>query len=176
MMRRYWRALRGANSNESGTTLVELAIVGTFFFVLVFSIIDFGFLFYAKVTLQNAVRQAARYAITGNCTDGTGCFGNGTGNRYNTIVTTVRNFGFAVPPTNITVTCLQGSCPSYSNCGNQDAGNAGGPGDTVQVSASYTFRPVIIGPFLRLGFGSSSYPFTVSATFKNETFPPPVCS
>jgi len=173
-MVRRWILLLRKKGNDSGTALVEFALVGTVFFLLIFAVIDFGFLFYAKVTLQNAVRQAGRYAITGNCITTGGCFGSGSGNRYNTIVTTVQNFAFAVPPTSITVSCIQGSCPSYSNCtGNNCTGNAGGPGDTVQVAASYTFTPVIIGKFLRLGLGTSNYPFTVSATFKNEPFPPP---
>ena len=173
-MRRLLRALRRVKSGESGSSVVEFALMATWFFILVFSVIDFGFLFYAKVTLQNAVRQAGRYAITGNCSGGTGCLVNGgTGNRYSTIITTVQNYAFAVPPTSITIACISGSCPSYSGCGNNCTGNAGGPGDTVQVAASYTFTPVIIGKFLRLGLGTSNYPFTVSATFKNEPFPPP---
>jgi len=140
---------------------------------------DFGFLFYAKVTLQNAVRTAARYAITGNCSDPMGnCFTSGSMNRYNTIVQTVQTFSFAVPPTAIRVTCISGSCPSYSNCGQNCTGNAGGPSDTIMIAADYTFNPIFIGSIMQgkwvSGNGSNgSYMFTVSATFKNEPFPPP---
>ena len=156
-------------ADDAGSTIVEFALVGMVFFLLIFAVIDFGFLFYAKVTLQNAVRQAARYAITGNCSNPGNCFvSGGTGNRYSTIVQTVQNFSFAVPPSSITVTCISGSCPSYSSGGT--GGNAGGPQDTIEITAMYTYRPwFIIGNF----FSGGTYPITVSATFKNEPFPPP---
>ena len=167
-MIRRWILRTQKRADEAGSTVVEFALVGTIFFLLIFAIIDFGFLFYARVTLQNAVRQAARYAITGNCNNPGNCFVNGgTGNRYSTIVQTVQNFAFAVPPTSITITCISGSCPNYSGGGT--GGNAGGPQDTIQVTAQYTFQPVIIGKF----FSGGNYPITVSATFKNEPFPPP---
>jgi len=168
MIRRWILRIR-KNPNDSGSTMVEFALVGTLFFLLIFAVIDFGFLFYAEVTLQNAVRQAARYAITGNCTNTGNCFVNGgTGNRYSTIVQIVDDYAFAVPPTSVTITCILGSCPGYSGGGT--GGNAGGPQDTIQVTAHYTFHPVVIGKF----FSAGNYPITASATFKNESFPPPV--
>ena len=53
--------------NDSGQTLVEFALALMILLVLVFGTMDFANLFYHKLTLQNAVRQAGRYAITGQC-------------------------------------------------------------------------------------------------------------
>jgi hypothetical protein len=166
-----WKILRARKAKDSGQTLVESAICFAVFFVLIFGVIEFGFLFYTKVTMQNAVRQAARYAITGNCNVPGQCFViGGTGNRYATIVQTVENYSFAIPlsSSNITVVCIQGTCPGYSG-GTGGSGNAGGPEDTIKITATYTFTPIFIGKF----FSGGNYPITVSATFKNEPFPPP---
>jgi len=145
--------------------MVETALSATLFLFFIFGVINFGYLFYSKVTLQNAVRQAARYAVTGNCSSGS-CLdgGQGSGDRLNTIIQVVKNYSFNLNPT-VTVGCT-GTCPGYSGSG---TGNAGGPGDLVKVSATYTFSPVFITSF----FPSGGYTYTVSSTFKNELFPPP---
>ena len=165
MVQSKWKTLRLLRKNESGQTMVETALSATLFLLFMFGTINFGYLYYGKVTLQNAVRQAGRYAITGNCGSGN-CFQNGNnGNRLNTIVQTVQNYSFNLSPT-VSVTCT-GTCPSYS--GNGGAENAGGPGDVVQISATYTFSPIFVTKF----FPSGGYTYTVSSVFKNELFPPP---
>src|ERR1017187_955533 len=55
------RALR----SRSGQSLVEFALVAPLFFLLVFGITDFGRLFFTQETLQFALREAGRYAVTG---------------------------------------------------------------------------------------------------------------
>jgi hypothetical protein len=51
-------ALRGR-----GQALVEFAIVAPIFFLLLFSIIEFGWYVYSVQTLNEAAREGARYAI-----------------------------------------------------------------------------------------------------------------
>ena len=160
-----------AKPNDSGQTLVEFAIAVTVFLLLLFATIDFGYFFYVKVTLQNAVRQAGRYAITGNCTGGSGCFVSGPADRYHSIVQIALTYSFGlITASNITITCLPpplgltGGCPAY-------AGGAGGPGDTVMITATYTWNPITA--WIARFFENGSYAFSVSATFKNESFPPP---
>ncbi len=61
-------------TNEYGGAMVETALCLSVFFLLVMGTMDFGHMFSTKVTIQNAVRQAGRYAITGQCIQGTnGC-------------------------------------------------------------------------------------------------------
>ncbi len=50
---------------RQGQTLAEFAITLPILLILMFGIIEFGRVFQAWVTLQNAARQAARYASTG---------------------------------------------------------------------------------------------------------------
>ena len=161
------KALRRHHAEESGQSMLEFAITATVFFLLFFAVIDFGFLFCAKVTLQNAVRQAGRYAITGNCSSGT-CFGT-NGNRLPTIFNTVSNYSMFFSPT-VTVACISGGCAgTYGG----STGNAGGPGDTVQITATYTWYPFVITRFVPTMFPGGSYTFSVSSTFVNEPFAPP---
>ena len=48
-----------------GQTLAEFAISLPILLLLLFGVLEFGRLFQSWVTLQNAARTAARYAITG---------------------------------------------------------------------------------------------------------------
>ena len=48
-----------------GQTLVEFALTLPILLLLLFGVIEFGRIFQAWVTLQNAARAAARYAVTG---------------------------------------------------------------------------------------------------------------
>jgi TadE-like protein len=164
-----WRTLKAGKAEDSGQTVVEFALATTIFLVLIFATFNFAFLFYSKVTLQNAVRQAGRFAITGNCgTDGgpgSNCFVYGPGDRLHVILQTVTKYSFGLNPT-VTVQCMQGACPGYAGGGSN---NAGGPGDTVKIWAQYTWHPIPIGKF----FPSSGYLVIVSSTYKNESFAPP---
>jgi Flp pilus assembly protein TadG len=138
--------------------------------LFLFGTLDFGYLLFARATMQNAVRTAARYAVTGNCGAnggaGSNCFVNGPQDRLNVILQTVNTFCFSVQPVTVSVQCVQGYCPGYAG---QGGNNAGGPGDTVKVSATYTYHPIVIAKF----FSGGAYTFTVSSSFKNEAFAPP---
>ncbi|MCU0498143.1 MAG: pilus assembly protein [Anaerolineae bacterium] len=54
-----------ARSHRKGQTLVEFALTLPILLLLIFGIIEFGRIFQAWVSLQNAARAAARYASTG---------------------------------------------------------------------------------------------------------------
>jgi len=154
--------------DDAGGSLVECAFACSILLLIVFSIFDFAFMCYAKATMQNAVRTAARYAITGNCSNPTsGCFsGTNQQNRLDTIVNLVTSYSWAFTPT-VTVTCVQGTCATAYGSGSN---NAGGPGDLVQVSASYVYSPVMLS---HIPGTPPTYTFHVSSTFRNELFPPP---
>ncbi len=60
--------------NERGTSMAEFAVVATFFFMLIFGIIEFGRLLYTHNALTDAARRGVRYAIIHKAevaTDGT---------------------------------------------------------------------------------------------------------
>lgn len=171
-----WRSLKVGHANQSGQSMVEFALVAAVFLLIIFGMFDLSFYYYTRETLQNAVRQGARYAVTGNCsTPASGCFSNinggggGSGDRLNSIVTTVVNHSFGlITSTSVKVTC-QGTCLGYYGDGGNN--NAGGPGDTVMITANYTWSPWILSTFLPKYF-SKDFTYSVSSAFKNEQFPP----
>jgi len=152
-------------ANDSGQSLVETALSLLCFLFLVMGIIDFGYMTYAKATLQNAVRQAGRYAITGQCITGSG--GTCSESRYNSIIQTLQNFSNGLltssnTATDVTISCINqgGGCPN----------NAGGPGDVVTISVNYPY-PLLTSLIAKF-FPGGSYTIQVSAAFTNEHFPP----
>src|SRR3954451_14259000 len=56
------RTLR--KKRQSGNTMIELALTFLPTFALLFAFIDFGMAIFVLTTLQNAVREGCRYAIT----------------------------------------------------------------------------------------------------------------
>ena len=148
-------------ANDSGQTLVEIAISLAIFLLLVMGTVDFGYLLGTKVTLQNAVRQGGRYAITGQCI--TGSDGSCSQTRYNSIMQIVETTSLGVAKgSEIVLHCTDqgGGCPTQ----------AGGPGDnvTITVTHPYHFMTGLIGAF----FPGKSCTLTVTSTFTNEIFPP----
>ena len=149
---------------DDGQAMVEVAISLSLLLLLTLGSIDFGYLFSTKVTLQNAVRQAGRYAITGQCITGTD--GSCSQTRYNSIVKTLQDNSLGYLNTSnagdISITCTNngGGCPS----------GAGGPGDLVTISVAYPYG--FLSPLLAAFFPSHAYTIRVSSAFTNEPFPP----
>ena len=54
---RRWR------QREDGQAMVEFALILPIFLLILCGIIDFGWLFYNQLTLNNACREGARYAV-----------------------------------------------------------------------------------------------------------------
>jgi Flp pilus assembly protein TadG len=138
--------------SEAGHTLIESAITILMFLFLLFAVVDFSYLFLVKMTLQNATRQAGRYAITGQAMTHQ--------SRYNSVLQTVQNMSFGLA-TNSNTTI----CGASAGCN-----SAGGPGDTVTITVTYPYH--FITPLVSTLFANGTYTVTVSSSFKNEPFPP----
>ncbi|MGH7658216.1 MAG: TadE family protein, partial [Gemmatimonadales bacterium] len=54
---------------DRGGTLVEMAISIPIVIMMMMGIFEFSRLYYTRVTVQHAVREAARFAVTGNTMD-----------------------------------------------------------------------------------------------------------
>lgn len=137
---------------DSGQTIVETAISAMILLQLVFATVDFSHLYFSQLTLQNAVRQGGRYAITGQAMSGK--------SRYLSILTTVENTSLGMATSSNTTVCGQ---ILGCLCG-------GGPGETVTVKVVYPYK--FLTPLIGAFFTNGTYTFTVSTSFKNESFPP----
>lgn len=58
-------------SGEDGQAMVEFALILPIFLLILCGIIDFGWLFYNQLSLNNACREGARYAVV-NTAEGYG--------------------------------------------------------------------------------------------------------
>src|SRR6266404_414625 len=102
-----------------GQSMVEFALVAPMFLLLVFGILDFGRLFFTQETLQYALREAGRLAVTGQH--------SGT-NRVAAIIQAAQRAAPGLDISNIQIT--SGGVTNY----------AGGPRETVVISLSTGLR------------------------------------
>jgi Flp pilus assembly protein TadG len=138
--------------------MVEFALVAPLFFLLTFAVIDFGRMFFAQMSIQEAVREAGRFASTGNhLADPNNPAQNLS--RVDSIVAKAKQSAFGANITNVQVSSLRGG-----------AGSAGGPEDVVTVSITAGLK--VMTPVIAKCFPDGTYTFTSSATFRNEPFPP----
>ena len=146
----------------AGNAITEFALIVPLFFLMVFASVDMARLFYVEATLQNAVRQGGRYASTGNHQPDPQHSGQNL-SRVNSIILVAQQAAMGLNVSNIQISSLAGG-----------AGSAGGPGDTVTLSltSNVTLLTPIVGHF----FTNGTYTFTVSVSFKNESFPPNLTS
>lgn len=137
--------------HERGSAVVEAALVIPILLLLVMSVLEFGRLFYAKITVENAVRQAARFAITGNVKDDPNNPGNNLP-RAEAIKQYLINHAPAVQidKTKITV----------------DPPDGGAPGQIVKVTVEHTFD--FVTPLIGAFFPGGQYKFRYTTTTKNE--------
>lgn len=57
------RKIREKCRREDGQAMVEFALILPIFLIILCGIIDFGWLFYNQLSLNNACREGARYAV-----------------------------------------------------------------------------------------------------------------
>jgi Flp pilus assembly protein TadG len=147
------------NYSCRGQSVVEFAMVVIPFFILVFAVIDFSWTMFNQMNIQDAVREAGRYAATGNHLAGP----NGTTlSRTASIIQTLDSLAYTsgVSIQNVSISSAVGG-----------AGSAGGPGDTVTISATCAV-PTLTMVIGKMFAADSRYHFTATTSFKNEPFLP----
>jgi Flp pilus assembly protein TadG len=148
--------------------LVEFAVVVPLFFLLMFGIIDMGHLYFVQVTLENALRQAGRYAVTGaHLPDPNNPAQNLS--RVDSITRVAKKAATGLDVTQILISSdLGGQWQASNTTTNLNA--AGLPGDTVTISLTthLTLFTNLLGHF----YGTNDVDtFSESVTFRNERFP-----
>ncbi|WP_114787180.1 TadE/TadG family type IV pilus assembly protein [Vibrio tetraodonis] len=145
---------------QRGSVLIELSLVASFFFLLFFTIVDLSVYNHVKLTMQNAVREGARYAVTGRAD----LDPEGNGNREAAVTTMISNAsnGYLGKVMNehegIRVEDIDGNPLS----------GFGASGEIIAIHLDCewaSFSPLVY-PFVDGG----KYSFTVSTAMKNESF------
>jgi Flp pilus assembly protein TadG len=145
-----------------GQAMVEFAMVASLFLLMLFAIVDYGWVFFAQMNIQQAVDDGGRYASTGQET--------AAGARITSIENVILN-EISVPgvsASDILICSGLGGCSSTKG----NLGAAGGPLDTVTITVTVPMQ--FLAPLHFLGFStpSTGYTITSTSTFKNEPFSP----
>jgi Flp pilus assembly protein TadG len=93
MMRKHLKATLNKN-NQTGATAVEFAVIAAILFVILFGILEFGFIFMQEHYVANAAREGVRVGVRANNYD---CFDGNTGlecnvDRQDAVVAAVSNY------------------------------------------------------------------------------------
>ena len=144
----------------SGSNLLEAAMITPLLLVLTFGIIDFGYMFYVYLALENGVSQATRYAITGAQMADPNNAGQNL-SRQDSIMSAMRQATptLTLQNTDFSFSFMSPGSSSWSS-------GVGGPNDVGKVTVRYTWRPVtpILTPFLTNG----RLDISVDSVMKNE--------
>lgn len=159
-----WKSLR-ALRQETGAAALEFAFASLLFFTLFFGIMELGLMYWVNLTMQHAVREGARYAITGLAdkdptpTEGEG--GEKFFDRQRAVTQKIKESSMGlydrVNPK------LQVSAPDGSVFSGY-----GTSGDIIVISLECSWP--LLTPLVSHFFSDGSYRFTVSATMRNEAF------
>jgi hypothetical protein len=145
--------LRGSRGNA----LVEFAFVLPILVSLIVGTLEFGRLFYLRLAIHSAVREASRFTVTGNVLpdpDHPGEFLS----RVDSIVLRLRSAapGVHLKPSNVEIIGPNGS------------GDPGGPGDVVTIRVDYDID--LLTPVVRPVFPGGSHHYSVAVVSQNEPF------
>jgi Flp pilus assembly protein TadG len=133
--------------------MVEFALVAPLFFLMVFGILDYGRLLFEQQTLQYAMRQAGRFAVTGQH--------SGT-NRVASIIQVAESASAGLINSG-NINNIQISSGGTTNY-------AGGPSQEMTITLVTSLK--LITPGIAIFFPNGTYTFTNSVTFRNEPFDP----
>jgi Flp pilus assembly protein TadG len=158
MSKRHCSARRNS-LGKRGEGLVEFAIVLPLFFLLIFGILDMGHLYFVQVTIENAVRQAGRFAVTGQKLPG-------QPSRVASIQQVARNAAPGLDLTAIVISSSSGS--ATGGVGNVDSAGLPGEDVTISLKTHLTLFTNLMGHY----YGTNDVDtFSESVTFRNERFP-----
>ena len=150
-----------ARDKECGASTVEFAIIAPLLFFLLMAIVEICGLFWVNLTMQYAVREGARYAVTG-LSDLDPNPSNDR--RYRAVIESIREnsmglFDKVEPRINNI---------SYAdpNAYNDDMFGKAGEIFVLRIDCSWPLMTPLLSPF----FTDGKYQFSVATTMRNEAF------
>ena len=143
--------------NRKGQSTIEFALTALLLLTILLSVAELAMMFYVNLTMQHAVRQGTRLAITGP-----------PGDRRSQLVQRIKDSSNglydknALPRKDPTVSVLTPT----KGFDNYSVAETGKPGDIIIVSLTYAWP--LLTPALKPAFSDGRYTFTVRATMRNE--------
>lgn len=152
-----------AASREGGATVVEMAIIMPLLLLLLIGIVELSIMFFVNQTMQYAVREGGRYAITGQ-TDADPS--TSTKLRYRAVVERMRTSSLGM---------LDKVCPvivtnnvTYTDSSSYNAAMFGQAGDilVIKLNCAWPMATPVMRPFFKNG----KFNFVVAVTMLNENY------
>lgn len=150
--------------NRKGQTTVEFAFTVVILLTLLFAILDFAVMFFVNLTMQHAVREGARYGITGQGKDG---------QRRMELEKRIQDASFGLykksdPPVRLMMYAIEPGDikDAFSNYTGKPVADTGKSDQIMMVTLTYSWR--VLTPVLKPFFTGGKYTFTVRTTMKNE--------
>jgi hypothetical protein len=142
----------GRPSSDVGSTLVEFSLLAPIVIFVFLGILEFGRFYYSRLTLQHAVREAARFAVTGNSMEDpdTGDSMSRAESIRQVILDKAATLHLDVEDVTI------------------DPPDGGGPSQVVRVTGDFQYD--FVTPGIAQMFPGGVYDFSVSTSMKNEPF------
>jgi Flp pilus assembly protein TadG len=172
-------AIRRRLRREEGASLVEFALIAPILFLLLFGLIDFGFIYNDFLSVRQGVRDGARQGAVANFGTQTSCSndsftGSITSTQAKELICTTRNrIGLDASKMRVAV-CLADNagtgCSSNTTVPNPDYA----AGRTLAVCAMYpaTSRSGFLKPFLGNGVVTTRVAIRIEQTFNTASGSP----
>jgi len=139
-----------------------MAIIAPLFLLIMLALVELSLMFFTTLTMQYAVREGARYAVTGrsNLDPNTA-----SQQRYAAIIQNIRDNSLGMYDRltpEISVNGTRYASTAYSN------GMFGAAGDIIVLQLDCSWP--VTTPLLSQFFTNGTYSFAVAATMRNEAF------
>jgi Flp pilus assembly protein TadG len=130
---------------EKGQALVEYALMLPFIFLLIVNLVNFGGLFYAWITVANAARAGADYAVLGGASVGYGLLSAPSGASINAVIT--KEISSLPNSASTVVNVCKNNSGTLSNLYGSCTASADPETNYVLilVDVTYTYKPYIPG-------------------------------
>lgn len=148
---------------QGGVAAVEMALVAPVLLLLLIGTLEMSLVYFASLTMQYAVREAARYAVTGQVNDDPNTANQ---QRYLAVLQKLQDSSAGLYSKVNPVLVVNNT--TYSTAASYNANMFGNPGDIVVLQVLCTWK--LATPVLNLVFPGGVYKFTVGATMQNEQY------
>ncbi|MFA9219130.1 MAG: TadE/TadG family type IV pilus assembly protein [Sphingomonadaceae bacterium] len=155
-------ASRGTR-RQRGSAVVEMALIAPLVLLLMVGIVEMSLVFFTTLTMQYAVREGARYGITGQVDKDPNTANQ---QRYLAIIQKIKDSSMGMYDRVTPVISVNKQ--AYASSTAYTSNMFGGPGDIVvlQLDCSWPMATPLLAQF----FTNGVYKFTVAATMRNEIF------
>ena len=151
-----------------GVATLEFAFIAPVLFFLLCMTMDLGIALWVNLTMQYAVREGARYAVTGQ----SGMDPNQSDpQRYLAVIQEIKDQSMGLYPLvnpSYAITVNSGKTQSYASDASYQKNMFGNPGDIVVLQLNCAWP--MITPMIRSFFPGGFFNFSVAATMRNEGF------